>query len=109
MDISGLSDPFCVVLWNGVEVGRTATRYGTVDPDWVGDDGLGAITCDGISDAGGWYELPFFVPETETWGEEAWPSMRLEVRGVIRQGLLSAGGTPNNAYLNRRPYVHRIT
>ena len=80
MDLSGLSDPFCVVFWNGQEVGRTAVRYGTRDPDWAGDDNGGQNHA--------WFELPFFVPEADKWGEQAWPPMRLEVcspRGPRKQ------------------------
>lgn len=71
MDLSGLSDPFCVVLWNDREVGRTAVRYGTCDPDWTGEDSGGQVHA--------WFQLPFFVPEAEKWGEQAWPPMSLEV------------------------------
>jgi len=70
MDLSGLSDPFCVVLWNGTEVGRTVVRHGTRDPDWAGDEGDGG------------FELPFFVPEADEWGEQPWPPMCLEVSAL---------------------------
>lgn len=80
MDLSGLSDPFCVALWNGDEVGRTLVRHGTRDPDWVGDDSNGEFATD--SSAGVWFDLPFFVPETEKWGEQDWPPMSLEVSSV---------------------------
>lgn len=80
MDISGLSDPFCVVMWNGKEVGRTAVRFGTRDPDWEGDDNNG-----GFSSAGaGWFDLPLHVPDTEKWGSEAWPPMHLEVSTPLK-------------------------
>lgn len=26
-----------------------------------------------------WFDLPFFVPEMEKWGDQEWPPMRLEV------------------------------
>lgn len=42
-------------------------RHGTRDPDWVGDEGDGG------------FELPFFVPEPDEWGETPWPPMCLEV------------------------------
>lgn len=71
MDLSGLSDPFCVVFWNDREVGRTAVRYGTRDPDWAGDDSSGRVH--------EWFTLPFSVPEADKWGEQAWPPMCLEV------------------------------
>lgn len=29
------SDPYCVVIINGVEIGRTSTRQGTLDPVWA--------------------------------------------------------------------------
>lgn len=72
MDLSGLSDPFCVVFWNDREVGRTAVRYGTRDPDWASDD-------DSSGQIHPWFQLPFFVPEADKWGEQAWPPMCLEV------------------------------
>lgn len=71
MDLSGLSDPFCVVIWNDREVGRTAVRYDTRDPDWAGDDSGGQNHA--------WFQLPFFVPEADKWGEQPWPPMCLEV------------------------------
>ncbi|CAM9115968.1 unnamed protein product [Ectocarpus sp. 13 AM-2016] len=80
MDLSGLSDPFCVALWNGQEVGRTAVRHGTRDPDWVADDSKGGFTSGRSATGGGWFNLPFLVPETEKWGEQAWPPMCLEIR-----------------------------
>lgn len=78
MDLSGLSDPFCVALWNGHEVGRTAVRHGTRYPDWLGDSGNDGFTS-GSAGVGVWFDLPFFVPKTEKWGEEDWPPMHLEV------------------------------
>lgn len=79
MDLSGLSDPFCVALWNDQEVGRTAVRHGTRDPDWVADDSKGVFMSGRSTRGGGWFDLPFLVPEKEKWGEEAWPPMCLEV------------------------------
>lgn len=83
MDLSGLSDPYCVASWNGNEVGRTMVCHETRDPDWVGDDSDGELTRNTrtVSVAAG-FELPFFVPETEKWGEQEWPPMCLEVRSV---------------------------
>lgn len=79
MDLSGLSDPFCVVLWNSDEVGRTAVRHSTRDPDWMAGDDVAHETGDDGSGGGG-FELPFYVPEEDKWGDEAsWPPMHLEV------------------------------
>ncbi|CAN0018446.1 unnamed protein product [Ectocarpus sp. 6 AP-2014] len=80
MDLSGLSDPFCVALWNGQEVGRTPVRHGTRDPDWVADGSKGGFTSVRSTRGGGWFNLSFLVPETERWGEQAWPPMCLEIR-----------------------------
>ncbi|CAM9137499.1 unnamed protein product [Scytosiphon promiscuus] len=80
MDLSGLSDPFCVALWNGHEVGRTAVRHGTRYPDWQGDSNDDGFADGGSARVGVWFDLPFFVPETEKWGEEEWPPMHLEIR-----------------------------
>lgn len=33
-DRFGLPDPFCIVKWQGVELGRTPTVYNTVHPVW---------------------------------------------------------------------------
>lgn len=80
MDLSGLSDPYCVAMWNGSKVGRTLVRHGTRDPDWVRDDSKGEFTK--VGSAASWFELPFFVPESETWGEQDWPPMCLEVSSL---------------------------
>ena len=34
--VKGKSDPYCVVLVDGREVGRTSTQKQTLDPDWTG-------------------------------------------------------------------------
>lgn len=77
MDLSGLSDPFCVILWNGAEIGRTTVRHGTRDPIWAGEGDGGGGSGNVGADTG--FALTFFIPEEEDWGEEEWPSMRLEV------------------------------
>ena len=81
MDLSGLSDPFCVVLWNGSEVGRTSVRHGTRDPEWVGEgDDPDALGGGGLlAEAGEWVDLPLCVPTREDWGAQPWPPMHLEV------------------------------
>ena len=37
LDMFGLSDPFCVVKFNGVEVGRTGIIHKTLNPVWSGE------------------------------------------------------------------------
>lgn len=81
MDITGLSDPFCVVLWNGSEVGRTRVMRGTRDPCWVGDDDIWWGGGDGVNTSG--VELTFLIPVAREWGSEAWPPMHLEVRSHV--------------------------
>lgn len=95
MDLSGLSDPFCVALWNGTEVGRTSVRHGTRDPNWAGDDSNGEFTSS--RSAAVWLDLPFFVPEAEKWGEQDWPPMCLEVSSV----RVSQGSEKSNSSLWR--------
>lgn len=76
MDLLGLGDPFCVVLWNGTEVGRTVVRHGTRYPDWVLSGGTHVRRS---MEGEGWLELPFYIPKAETWGIELWSPMELEV------------------------------
>ena len=33
-DRNGFSDPYVIVLWNGMEVGRTSEQTKTLDPEW---------------------------------------------------------------------------
>ena len=33
-DKSGSSDPYCCVLWNGMEIGRTSWKEQTLEPVW---------------------------------------------------------------------------
>ena len=81
MDLfSGLSNLSCVVLWNNKEIGRTTVRYSTRFPSWVGDESSDSLSASGRSaDVDTCFELPFFLPEGEAWGREAWPPLRLEV------------------------------
>jgi len=50
-DMLGLSDPFCVVRWGGVILGRTATRSDTLDPVW--NDEFFSICFEGALGVGG--------------------------------------------------------
>lgn len=85
MDISGLSDPFCVILWNNEEIGRTVVRYSTRNPDWVDDVSIDSLSGSGESaEADGCFELPFMVSEVGARSGGPWPPMRLEVRKSSR-------------------------
>lgn len=85
MNISGLSDPFCVILWNNEEIGRTAVRYSTRNPDWVGDVSIDSLSGSGESvDADGCFKLPFIVPDVGARSGGPWLPMRLEVRKSSR-------------------------
>jgi Ca2+-dependent lipid-binding protein len=35
---TGLSDPFCIIRWNGVEIGRSSVKQDTLDPVWEQDE-----------------------------------------------------------------------
>lgn len=67
------------------QVGRTSVQYGTRHPDWTSNEEQGGKAVGGGGDSGGGlanrtgFTLPFFVPESEKWGCEAWPPMSLEV------------------------------
>lgn len=90
MDLSGLSDPFCVVLWNGDEVGRTAVRHSCRDPDWTAGDNVTREPGGDDGGDGGGFHLPFYVPEEEKWGDEAsWSPMHLEVRNEIPHTIVA--------------------
>lgn len=85
MDISGLSDPFCVILWNNEEIGRTVVRYNTLNPDWVDDVSIASLGgSEESAEFDGCFELPFIVSEVGARSGEPWPTMRLEVRKSSR-------------------------
>ena len=43
------------------------------------DDDSDAFGGGRLAEAGGWIDLPLYVPTREDWGGKAWPPMHLEV------------------------------
>ncbi|CAM9146787.1 unnamed protein product [Chrysoparadoxa australica] len=62
MDITGTSDPFCKIIWNGELLKETKVSHHTCNPVWVDEI----------------VELPMLVPEYP-WGVGHWPQMDLRI------------------------------